>query len=85
MSDAIEDDVIDNKDAEQEVNTHMQEEIRTEKILGSRYLTKIDDADAGSALEDINRRNHPELMMQQFFKEYQDKVENENSKESFIN
>ena len=85
MSDAIEDDVIDNKDAEQEVNTHMQEEIRTEKILGSRYLTKIDDADAGSTLEDINRRNHPELMMQQFFKEYQDKVESENSKESFIN
>jgi hypothetical protein len=42
----------------------MQEEIRTEKILGSRYLTKIDDAEAGSAIEDINRRNHPDLMMQ---------------------
>lgn len=64
MSDAIEDDVIDNNDAEQEVNTHMQEEIKTEKILGSRYLTKIDDAEGGSAIEDINRRNHPELMMQ---------------------
>ena len=85
MSDAIEDDVIDNNDAEQEVNIHMQEEIRTEKILGSRYLTKIDDAEAGSAIEDINRRNHPDLMMQQFFKEYQDKVESENTNESFIN
>jgi hypothetical protein len=42
----------------------MQEEIRTEKILGSRYLTKIDDEEAGSAIEDINRRNHPDLMMQ---------------------
>lgn len=86
MSDAIEDDVIDNKDAEQELNSHMQEEIRTEKILGSRYLTKIDDAEAGSAIEDINRRNHPELMMQQFFQEFQDKVESENtSNESLIN
>ncbi len=36
-------------------------------MLGGRYMTKIDDADAGSALEDINRRNHPDLMMQQFF------------------
>lgn len=88
MSETIEDDVIDSKDAEQDVNAHMQEEIRTEKILGSRYMAKIDDAEAGSALEDVNRRNHPDLMMQQFFQEYQTKVENENTSatsDSFIN
>ena len=34
MNEAIEDDVIDNKDAEQDVNAHMQEEMRTEKMLG---------------------------------------------------
>lgn len=88
MSETIEDDVIDSKDAEQDVNEHMQEEIRTEKMLGARYMAKIDDADAGSALEDVNRRNHPDLMMKQFFQEYQDKVENENmsaASDSFIN
>jgi hypothetical protein len=69
MSEAIEDDVIDHRDAELDINKHMKEEIDTEKMLGSRYLTKIDDSEAGSALEDINRRNHPELMMKQFFQD----------------
>ena len=69
MSEAIEDDVIDNRDAELDVTKQMEEEINTEKMLGSRYLAKIDESEAGSALEDINRRNHPELMMQQFLQE----------------
>jgi hypothetical protein len=69
MSESIEDDVIDNRDAELDISKHMKEEIDTEKMLGSKYLTKIDDSEAGSALEDINRRNHPELMMKQFFQD----------------
>jgi glutathione synthase/RimK-type ligase-like ATP-grasp enzyme len=40
-------------------------------MLGSRYIAKIDDNEAGSALEDINRKNHPDLMMQQFLQEAQ--------------
>jgi hypothetical protein len=44
----------------------LEEEIKTEKMLGNRYLTKIDDDEAGSMLARINEKNQPDLMMKQF-------------------
>ncbi len=48
MSNAIEDDVINEEDAINEVKQHMQEERNLEKRLGSRFIAKIDDEEAGS-------------------------------------
>lgn len=52
MSSSIEKDVITEEDAVQDVKQHLEEEIRTEKILGKRYITEIDDG--GSTVERIN-------------------------------
>ena len=46
-------------------------------MLGNRYLTKIDDDEAGSMLARINEKNQPDLMMKQFLQEFQDEFQNQ--------
>ena len=63
LSQNLEEDVIGEVDAEEDVKKGLEEEIRTEKILGNRYLTKIEDYEAGSTIERINQKNQAEVMM----------------------
>lgn len=74
MSSAIESDVITEKDAEIDVQRHEQEELRTEQMLGKRFLTEVDPSEGGSTLEEINQKHQPELMMQQFLEEMKEEM-----------
>jgi hypothetical protein len=49
--------VIGEADAERDVKNQLEEEIKTEKALGSRYLTQITDQEAGSTIERIQSKN----------------------------
>lgn len=82
MSQGIEEDVIKEEDAINEVKQHIDEERKIEKMLGNRYIAKIKDDEAGSTLGEINQKHHPQLMMQQFLESYQESVEKENMKQS---
>lgn len=74
ISQSIQPDVITGKDAEVEIKRHEEEELRTERMLGRRFLTEIDDSEAGSTISAINERHQPELMMKQFLEEMQEQV-----------
>ena len=84
MSENIEDDVINEEDAVNEVKSHIEEERKIERMLGNRYIAKINDDEAGSTIGEINQKNHPQLMMQQFLQEYSEKVEKENMQQEEV-
>jgi F0F1-type ATP synthase membrane subunit b/b' len=59
MSESIEEDVIKEEDAINEVKQHIEEERKIEMRLGNRYIAKIQDEEAGSTLGEINQKHHP--------------------------
>lgn len=77
----IEEDVIKEDHAEMDVKRHLQEEIITEKRLGSRYLTRISDEEAGSTIEKVNKQSEASIMIQQFLKEYEQNIQKEEDAE----
>ncbi len=80
MSSSIDEDVIKEEDAVRAVKNQLAEEIETEQRLGKRFLTEVLDEEAGSKLESINERNQADIMMQQFFGEAKQGLEEINSK-----
>ena len=66
MSSSMEEDVIKEEDAVNEVQSHIEEERKIEKMLGNKYIAKINHDEAGSTIGEINQKHHPQLMMQQF-------------------
>lgn len=77
----MESDVITEKDAEMDVKQHLLQEQRIEKILGSRYISKIKDQEAGSTISTINEKNSEQVMMNQFFDEFNETITNKAAKE----
>lgn len=57
MKSSLETDVITEKDEINEINQHFKEEERTERMLGKKYLADIDEKEAGSILEEVNKKN----------------------------
>ncbi len=75
MSESIEKDVIVEEDAVKDVKRHLREEIETEKRLGSRFLAKIDDEEAGSTISEVNRKYQGDLMMKSFLQDLNEEAE----------
>ena len=75
MSSSIQPDVITEQDEINEIQAHEKEDEETERKLGTRFLARIDDQEAGSTIAAVNKKLEEDVVIQKFFK---DAVSDEN-------
>ena len=63
MGDSLGKDIITEDDAKREIQDNDKEEQEIERQLGNKYLTKIEDDEAGSTLGEVNKKHQESLIM----------------------
>ena len=72
MQSSLEKDIFDDAHAAQDIRNFEAREARMEKMLGSKFLTRVSADEAGSTISAINKKQHQKLVMDDFLQ----KVEN---------